>query len=81
MMTATIASMGITQRRNKYHIWVIGTNGVKLYFCDTESIEGNWTEDICHLSESDDFRFVYDFMADMMNDKKLMEQLEASLLF
>ena len=80
-MIATIASMGITQRRGKYHVWVIGLNGVKVYFCDTDAVKGNWTEDICHLSETDDFKFAYDFMADMMNDEELMEQLEASLLF
>ena len=80
-MLPCISSIGLSQRRGMYHIWIIGTNGAKVFFCDTDAVKGNFTEDICHISETDDFKFVYDFMANMLNDADLVEQIEASLVF
>lgn len=73
--------MGITQRKGLYHLWVLGSNGVKVFFCDTDAVKGHWTEDICHIAETDDFSFAYESLATLLDDKTIADELEASLLF
>jgi len=80
-MIATISSMGMTLRRGNYHIWAVGLNGTKVFFCDTDEVKGNWTEDINLKAESDDFKFVYETLANMLNNETIADDLEASLLF
>lgn len=80
-MIETIFSMGITDKNGLYHIWVVGKNGVKVFFSDHESVEGHWTEDICLKAESSDFAFVYESLADLLKDEVVASELEASLLF
>lgn len=81
MKSGTISSMGITQRRGLYHLWVVGYNGVKVFFCDTEAVKGHWTEDICFVAETDDFQFAYESLSTILDNEEIALELEASLLF
>ena len=81
MKIASIASMGITQRKGLYHLWVVGHNGVKVFFCSTEEVNGNWSEDINFKAETDDFHFAYETLATILDDEVVALELEASLLF
>ena len=73
--------MGITKRKGNYHLWVIGTNGIKVFFCDTEEVKGNWTEDINLMAETEDFSFAYESLSTILDDEKIRSELESSLLF
>ena len=67
----------MAKKKNLWHIFAVGSNSVKVFFTE----DGTWTEDINFRGESDDFSFVYDVLKDIMDDKKIRDDLESSLLF
>lgn len=73
----TLESIGMSKKNNLWHIFAIGSNGVKVFFTE----DGEWTEDINYRAESDDFTFVYQVLNDIMIDEKIKDDLESSLLF
>lgn len=80
----TVKSLGISSigmdsdgRTNYWHIFATGCNNVKVYFTE----DGTWTEDAKLKAESDSFMFVYEALSELLNDQKVYDDLESSLLF
>ena len=80
MLDSLIASYGIGNNNNnedyKYHLFIIGKNGIKLFYYGTA-----WGEDINHRVETSDFIFAYEQLGEMFKDEEMREHIEANLLF
>jgi len=81
MLDKIIASYGVGNNNDnndyKYHLFVIGKNGLKLFFYD----DGSWGEDIKYRAETDDFTFAYEQLGEMLNDEDMRNHIEANLVF
>ncbi len=81
MLDSLVSSYGINssiiENKYQYHIYIIGKNGIKLFFYES----GTWGEDINQRAETDDFIFAYEQLSSMLDSEDMRNKIEANLLF
>lgn len=79
MLPLIIQTIGVDKSSDGkfFHIFAIGKNHKKIFFCE----DGSWSENINEKAETDDFMFAFEQLASMIKSEDDRNNIEANILF